>query len=313
MLPKNRLALPARSQLGQLTNADDQPATSQARQVWNQLSASHVGEQVPGGLLGASCRLVAFSRAVGFEEVSAMTFCKFYAIFCKVTFKVAPQSDPRFGPPNHPPDHDFFTILITIHTISSPSLHFWRRNVFNKTICVPKFAILEIRWHSRRRWPRPDETQILEVDWGSPCRLVAFFNAFCFEEVSAVTFLQMLINFLRNDLQSGPQSNPQFGPPDHPSDHPSDHSPKNKTAETSSKQKCTEKYNKSAWSPQPTSKMRVSSTRNYRFHKCHQTSKIVNLAPKAGFLHIHESLRQAYDYGMVLEAHGSVYILVYIY
>ena len=126
-------------------------------------------------------------------------------------------------------------------------------------------------------------------------------------------FLQILINLLQKDLQRDLQSHPQFGPPDHPSDHPSDHSPKNKTAETSSKQKCTEKYNKSAWSPQPTSKMRVSSTRNYRFHKCHQTSKIVNLAPKAGFLHIHESLRQAYDYGMVLEAHGSVYILVYIY
>ena len=36
----------------------------------------------------ALCRLVAFSRALGFEEVSAMTFCKFYSIFCKVTFKV---------------------------------------------------------------------------------------------------------------------------------------------------------------------------------------------------------------------------------
>ena len=37
---------------------------------------------------GALCRLVAFSRAFGFEEVSAMTFCKFYSIFCKVTPKV---------------------------------------------------------------------------------------------------------------------------------------------------------------------------------------------------------------------------------
>ena len=156
----------------------------------------------------------------------------------------APASSIRRAksPPDHQPKNK---------NCSTPCLRLWCQHTLENRIVDPVALCLKVRLHSRKRWFRANETHnsasILEVGWGVPCRLVAFFNAFCFEEVSAVTFLQMLINFLRNDLQSGPQSNPQFGPPDHPSDHPSDHPPKNKTTETSSKQKCTERCNKSAW------------------------------------------------------------------
>ena len=42
-----------------------------------------------------------------------------------------------------------------------------------------------------------DETQILEVGWGSSCRLVAFFSAFWFEEVTAMIFRKFYSNFCK--------------------------------------------------------------------------------------------------------------------
>ena len=99
--------------------------------------------------------------------------------------------------------------------VSTPSLHFWRRNAPNKQVFDARFAILKVQCHSRKRWFRVDETPILEVGRGAPCRPVAFFRAFCFEEVSAITFSQIFITFLRSD----PQSDPRFGPPNYPPDH----------------------------------------------------------------------------------------------
>ena len=103
---------------------------------------------------GALCRLVAFSRALGFEEVSAMTFCKFYSIFCKVTPKVTLKVtldsarqitffitivSPPISPPVSPTNFE---------TISTPNLHFWRRNASNKPVFGAKLAILKVWCHS---------------------------------------------------------------------------------------------------------------------------------------------------------------------
>ena len=50
------------------------------------------------------------------------------------------------------------------------------------SICIDaKFAILKVQCHLRKRWFRVDETPILEVGRGAPCRPVAFFRAFCFD------------------------------------------------------------------------------------------------------------------------------------
>ena len=129
---------------------------------------------------GALCRLVAFSRALGFEEVSAMTFCKFYSIFCKVTPKVTLKVtldsarqitffitivSPPISPPVSPTNFE---------TISTPNLHFWRRNASNKPVFGAKLAILKVWCHSWKWWFRVDETPILEVGQGAPCIPVAF-------------------------------------------------------------------------------------------------------------------------------------------
>ena len=119
-----------------------------------------------------------------------MTFCKFHSNISKVTFKVTLNSarqitifitilSPPLSPPLSPTNFE---------TISTPSLHFWRRNATNKQVFGVNLAILKVRWHLRKRWFRVDETPILEVGGGAPCRLVAFSRAFGFEEFSAMTF-----------------------------------------------------------------------------------------------------------------------------
>ena len=81
--------------------------------------------------------------------------------------------------------------------VSTPSLHFWRRNAPNKQVFDARFAILKVQCHLRKRWFRVDETPILEVGGGAPCRLVAFSRAFGFEEVSAMTFCKFYSIFCK--------------------------------------------------------------------------------------------------------------------
>ena len=149
-----------------------------------------------------------------FEKVSAMTFSHILSNFLQNDIQSDTQSDTQFGPPDHPSDLPP-DLPPKNKIISTPSLHFWRRNAPNKQVFDARFAILKVQCHSRKRWFRVDETPILEVGRGAPCRPVAFFRAFCFEEVSAITFSQIFITFLRSD----PQSDPRFGPPNYPPDH----------------------------------------------------------------------------------------------
>ena len=83
-----------------------------------------------------------------------MTFCKFESNFCKVTLKVTLNSarqitifitilSPPLSPPLSPTNFE---------TISTPSLHFWRRNATNKQVFGVNLAILKVRWHLRKRW-----------------------------------------------------------------------------------------------------------------------------------------------------------------